>query len=91
MDTIILTMPTGLMLTCNTSKCEVEICNFDNIFFNQNDCGTPMNKLCCTCMQQRSEFCILVPEESSVDCFCINFLAIISANNSRWHHHFEQT
>ena len=42
MDIIILTMPTGLMLTCETSKCKVEICNFDNLFFNQNDCGTPM-------------------------------------------------
>ena len=38
----ILTMPTGLMLTWETSKCQVEICNLDNMFFNQNDCGTPM-------------------------------------------------
>ena len=51
MDITILTMPTGLMLTCETSKCQVEICNFDNIFFNQNDCGTPISKLCCSCMQ----------------------------------------
>ena len=42
MDITILSMPTGLMLTCETSKCQEEICNFDNIFFNQNDCGTPM-------------------------------------------------
>ena len=26
--------------------------------------------------------CILVPEENSFDWFCINFLAIISADNS---------
>ena len=39
MDIAILTLPTGLMLTCETSKC-YEICNFDNIFFNQKDCGT---------------------------------------------------
>ena len=32
MDITILTMPTGLMLTCETSNCEVEICNFDNLF-----------------------------------------------------------
>ena len=38
----ILTMPTGLMLTWETSKCQVDICNFDNMFFNQKDCGTPM-------------------------------------------------
>ena len=31
----ILAMPTGLMLTCETSNCKVEICNFDNLFFNQ--------------------------------------------------------
>ena len=34
---------------------------------------------------------ILVPDESSFNWFCINFLAIISADNSRWNHHFEQT
>ena len=39
----------------------------------------------------RSEFCILVPEENSFDWFYINFLAIIAADNSRWHYHFEQT
>ena len=32
-------MPTGLMLTCETSECKVEICNFDNLLFNQNACG----------------------------------------------------
>ena len=32
---VILTMPTGLMLTCETSKCNVENCNFDKPFFNQ--------------------------------------------------------
>ena len=37
MGITILTMPTGLMLTCGTSKCKVEICNFDNLFFNQNN------------------------------------------------------
>ena len=42
MDITILTMPTGLMLTWETPKCQVEICNFDNMFFNQKDCGTPM-------------------------------------------------
>ena len=42
MDIIILTMPTGLILTCETSKCKVKICNFDNLVFNQNDCGTPV-------------------------------------------------
>ena len=35
MGITILTMPTGLMLTCETSKCNVENCNFDNPFFNQ--------------------------------------------------------
>ena len=42
MDIIILTMPSGLMLTCETPNYEEKICNFDNLFFNQNDCGTPM-------------------------------------------------
>ena len=42
MDITILTKPTGLMLTCDTSKCKIEICNFVNLFFNQNDCGTNM-------------------------------------------------
>ena len=42
MDITILTMPKGLMLTCEASECQVEICNFDNIFFNQNVCGTFM-------------------------------------------------
>ena len=37
MGITILTMPTGLMLTCLASKCKVEICNFDNLFFNQNN------------------------------------------------------
>ena len=32
-------MPTGLMLTCETSKCKIEICN---LFFNPKDCGTTM-------------------------------------------------
>ena len=32
MGITILTMPAGLMLTCETSKCKVEICNFDNLF-----------------------------------------------------------
>ena len=35
-------MATGLMLNCETYKCKVEIVNFDNLFFNQNDCGTPV-------------------------------------------------
>ena len=42
MDIAILSTLTGLTFTCETSKCKVEICNFDNLFFNQNDCGTPM-------------------------------------------------
>ena len=44
-------MPTSLKLICETSiKCKGEICNFDNLFFNQNDCGTPM----------RTSFAVLV-------------------------------
>ena len=42
MDITILAMPTGLMLTCETSKTKVVVCNFDNLFFNQNDCCTPI-------------------------------------------------
>ena len=35
MDITILTMPTDtdLMLTCETPKCTVEICNFNNLIF----------------------------------------------------------
>ena len=32
MGITILTLTAGLMLTCETSKCKVEICNFDNLF-----------------------------------------------------------
>ena len=32
MDIAILTTLTGLTFTCETSKCKVEICNFDNLF-----------------------------------------------------------
>ena len=52
MGITMLTLSTGLMLTCETSKCKVEICNFDNLFFNQNNSGVTMNKLCCyTCIE----------------------------------------
>ena len=39
MDITNLTMPTGLMLTWETSKCKIEICNCAILFFNQNKCG----------------------------------------------------
>ena len=49
MDITILPMPTGLMLTRGTSNCEVEFCNFDNLFFNQNELWQPyVNKFCCS-------------------------------------------
>ena len=45
-------MPTGLMFTCETSKCKVENCKFDNPFFKQNNIMAPyVNKRWCTCMQ----------------------------------------
>ena len=42
MDITKLTMPTGLMFTCETSKCKIEICNCANLFFNQDECGILM-------------------------------------------------
>ena len=68
MDITILTMPTGLMLTCETSECQVEICNFDNIFFNKQ------TLLFLYAIKIRILY-ILVPEESSFDWFCIPLLS----------------
>ena len=39
MGIIIFSMPTGLMLAFDKSKCKVEICNFDILFYNQNNSG----------------------------------------------------
>ena len=47
-------------VNCETYKCKVEICNFDNLFFNQNDCGTPVctNFAVLVCSRPKDQNCV---------------------------------
>ena len=71
---------TNLILTCETSKCKVEICNFDSLFFNQNDCGIPMrtNFALLVCSRLKIRILYILPVEESFDWSCMNLVPYFS-------------
>ena len=67
MDITNLTMPTGLMLTYETSKCKIEICNCANLFSIKINVASLCEQTLLQLYAVKIRICIVVPEKNSLD------------------------